>query len=195
MGEDFKKLVKKIKSCRKCRLPEGSYPVFSPVLNAKILLIGQAPGREETKKGIPFIGKAGRRLFNWIAKAGRREEDFRKDVYITQVAKCFPGKGMRGDLKPSKEQILNCLPYLKEEIMRLDPEIIIPVGSLAIEYILGKRVLAEIIGKRIKIDLLGKKRIIIPLPHPSGASVWSYKRENLPLINKAILILKDILSL
>ncbi len=193
--KDLRGLVKKIKACRKCSLPEGSYPVFSPVFSAKIILIGQAPGKEEIEKGTPFIGKAGRRLFGWLAKVGIKEDAFRKRVYITQIMKCFPGKGKRGDLKPKKENLKNCLPYLKEEIRRLDPKVLIPVGSLAIEDILGKRRLSEVIGERFEIELFGKRRIIIPLPHPSGASVWLFRKENLIRIEKAVKILKKAIEL
>ncbi|MEO0100874.1 MAG: uracil-DNA glycosylase family protein [candidate division WOR-3 bacterium] len=192
--KDLRGLVKKIKACRKCSLPEGSYPVFSPVFSAKIILIGQAPGKEEIEKGTPFIGKAGRRLFDWLEKVGIKEGDFRKKVYITQVMKCFPGKGKRGDLKPKGEHLVNCLPYLRDEIKKLDPKVLIPVGSLAINNILGRRRLKEVVGKIFKIDLLGKKRFVIPLPHPSGLSVWSFKRENLLRIEKAVKILSKYFS-
>lgn len=192
--KELRELVRKIKNCRKCSLPEGSYPVFSPVFSAKIILIGQAPGKEEIEKGIPFIGKAGRRLFQWLGKVGIKEGDFRKEIYITQVMKCFPGKGERGDLKPKREYLVNCLPYLREEIRKLDPKVLIPVGSLAIENILGKKRLKEVVGKFFEIDLFGEKRVIIPLPHPSGASVWSFRRENLARIGKAVRILRKVIE-
>ncbi len=183
---DLESLLEKIRSCRKCPLPKGSYPVFSPVLKTNFLLIGQAPGVEETKKGLPFVGKAGRRLFSWLKEVGIEEDDFRKRVYITQVVKCFPGKGKRGDLKPPKEQVRNCFSYLREEISLLDPDLIIPVGTLAIESLLGKKRLIEVVGKRLEVDLFGRKRVLLPLPHPSGVSVWSYKKEHIFLIERAI---------
>ena len=187
-------LVQKIRRCQRCRRPEGSYPVFAPLFPAKVMLIGQAPGREETKKGVPFIGKAGRRLFQWLKEAGIKEEEFRKRVYITQVVKCFFGKGKRGDIKPNKAIIDACFPYLREEIKRLDPEILIPVGALAIEKVLGKGKLVSFVGKRFRVELFARKRFVIPLPHPSGVSVWTYKKENRSRLRKAIGLIKSLFS-
>lgn len=129
-----------------------------------------------------------------MAGKGIEEEDFRKIVYITQVVKCFPGKGQFGDLKPSREMIKNCLPYLKEEIIKLDPKIIIPVGALAIEYTIGKRKLGDVIGEKLTRNIYGKRRVIIPLPHPSGVSVWTISKKNLRRMNKALNLLREVLS-
>ncbi len=133
-----------------------------------------------------FAGPAGRRLFKWLAEAGFAEEEFRSFCYITAVMKCFPGKGRHGDRKPDKRQLDNCLCWLEEELVLVKPVVVIPVGKLAIERFLGRVKLDEVVGKSFVKTVNGQKATVIPLPHPSGASVWTNRRENQKLIKRAL---------
>jgi uracil-DNA glycosylase len=158
------------------------------------MVIGQAPGKQELKYNKPFIGPAGRRLFQWLSQVDISEAEFRNATYFTQIMKCYPGAGNRGDLKPKPRQISNCISWLKEEIKMLRPKILIPVGKLAIEQLLGKVKLDAVVGKKFVKTVFGVKTIIIPLPHPSGASPWRFKPGSAQRIGKAVKILKSFYS-
>jgi len=135
-----------------------------------IVLIGQAPGIVENENGTPFGGRAGRVLFRWLDSIGIEERPFRDWVYMAAMTRCFPGRmpGGSGDRKPSRPEIELCRPWLEEVLEVLTPRALILVGQLAIERYLRGRRLDDLIGKRFESD----GRILVPLPHPSGASRW-----------------------
>lgn len=149
------------------------------------MIIGQAPGITEAEAGRPFNAGSGTRLFAWLGKAGFDEDKFRAEHYMTSVTKCFPGKskGGGGDRVPSKAEQALCRSFLDQEIECIDPRLIIPVGRLAIGlYFPPKSPLTEIIGSEKQVD----QRVVIPLPHPSGASRWHQIEENRERIAEAI---------
>lgn len=176
----------RLRRCRWCGLPGDVRPVFSSFTGQRWMLVGQAPGIKEQIFRRLFVGAAGRRLFKWLAEAGFAEEEFRSFCYITAVMKCFPGKGRRGDRKPNKRQLGNCAFWLEKELALIKPAVVIPVGKLAIERFLGRVKLAEVVGKRFVQTVNEQKVTVIPLPHPSGASVWTNRRENQKLIKQAL---------
>ncbi|MDH5187016.1 MAG: uracil-DNA glycosylase [candidate division WOR-3 bacterium] len=189
--KSFVRLTQQMKRCEKCKdLPKDSHAVFAGKFGNRIIVIGQAPGKQELKHDKPFCGPAGKRLFKWLAEIDIGEEEFRNAAYFTQMMKCYPDSTDRGDLKPNPKQLLTCASYLEEEFKLLRPELVIPVGKLAIEKLLGKIRLEEVVGKKFFKKVLGELRTIIPLPHPSGASPWSFKNENQKRIVKAIKILE-----
>jgi uracil-DNA glycosylase len=177
-----------MRACRLCL--EAGFFIEPPAvtkgrLDAKIMTIGQAPGVTEVKAGRPFNATSGTRLFKWFGEAGIDEDWFRRTQYMTAVTKCFPGKNKTGsgDRAPSPREQALCRPYLEEELSLVDPQLIIPIGRLAIEIFYGRAVkLEEIIGKQKK----DADRWIIPFPHPSGASRWHQLAENRERISKAI---------
>ena len=189
-----------IRLCRKCLdaghaiTPGG---IYSGGLGARIMIVGQAPGVTEVVALRPFNASAGRRLFQWLSQAGFDETEFRATQYITSVTKCYPGKMAdgRGDRRPSKDELALCRPYLDQTLALVQPEVIILVGSLAIETLLGKYKLDAIIGQTFKRPApwdAGRSVIFLPLPHPSGASAWTNALENQVLIQKAIRALKKL---
>jgi uracil-DNA glycosylase len=147
--------------------------VVGPALLSKILLVGQAPGDKEPALGRPFAWTAGKQLFKWFAPFGVDEAVFRAKVYMAATCRCFPGKKPQGgDRVPSPEEVATCRPWLERELELLRPELIVPVGRLAIEQFLPARPLVEQIGK-VETVTRGRRSIdVIPLPHPSGASTW-----------------------
>lgn len=188
----FDKLSKQMRRCKKCRdLSGDSHAVFAGKYGNKIMVIGQAPGKQELKYDKPFCGPAGKRLFKWLKEVSIDEAEFRKVAYFTQMMKCYPGSSDRGDLKPNLQQLSNCASYLEKEFKTLRPEIVIPVGKLAIEKFLGKVKLEEVIGKKFSKEVFGEPGTIIPLPHPSGASPWVFKRQNQQKLSSAIKTLKE----
>ena len=181
-------LHERLRACRLC-LEAGYaiYPraIFSGSISARILLLGQAPGITETEAGRPFNAGSGKRLFQWLAGAGIDETWFRATQYMTSVTKCFPGrsKSGSGDRVPTREEQRLCRPYLDQQIALLDPQLIIPVGRLAINLFFAVEIpLEEVIGARKQVD----GRWVVPLPHPSGASRWHQLEENRALVRQAV---------
>jgi uracil-DNA glycosylase len=169
-------LSEHVEQLRRCRLCPGMHkPVVSggPVLS-KTLLVGQAPGDKEPIMGRPFAWTAGKTLFRWFEEStGVNEQQFRSTVYMAAVCRCFPGKKEAGgDRVPSREEISNCGTWLERELEILEPQLVIPVGKLAIEQFLANARLDQVVGKQYDVRY-GKHRFdLIPLPHPSGASPW-----------------------
>jgi len=201
-----------MRGCQRC-LNDGHAiipgAVFSGDGSADVLLIGQAPGVTEVEAKRPFNASSGRRLFKWLGEAGWDETDFRAQQYMTAVTKCYPGKGSggKGDRVPSKTEQALCRPFLNRELEVVQPRLIILVGGLAIKLLYPtKWKLTEVIGTAVyhssipenpfnwnagqllhKLDDVKKNgRYIIPLPHPSGASLWPNKAENKALIARAV---------
>jgi len=150
-------------------------PVHGPAVLSRIFLLGQAPGPHEARFGRPFAWTAGRTLFRWFAGAfGAGEEAFRARVYMAAVVRAFPGKTSGGgDRVPSPAEIEASRGFIEREIAILRPRLVIPVGRLAIEQVLGKGVrLDEVVGRRHRARYHGLAVDVVALPHPSGASTW-----------------------
>lgn len=162
-------------------------PVFSP-----ILLIGQAPGDKEGGFGKPFAWTAGKTMFKWFEQIGLDEESFRQRVYMAAVCRCFPGKNpTAGDRVPSKEEIANCAGWLKAEVDLLKPELILPIGKLAISQLMEVNKLNEVIGKVHRVNFNSHEADAIPLPHPSGASTWHRMEPGMTLLKNALALLQQ----
>ncbi|MBY0359339.1 MAG: uracil-DNA glycosylase family protein [Candidatus Obscuribacterales bacterium] len=188
---NLKTHLQELKSCRLC--PNMCPPVVTHTSYApsKVYLCGQAPGAHEGIKGKPFAWTAGKTLFRWFGSIGMDEETFRSKVYMGAVCRCFPGKGKQGgDRVPDREEIANCSAWMKTEFEILQPELLIPVGRLAIEQFLPKQPLVSIIGQTFRLPTYGTTCDIIPLPHPSGASTWFKSEPGKSLLNQALLLIK-----
>ena len=164
-------------------------PVVSggPVMS-KVMLIGQAPGVKEGPAGKPFAWTAGKTLFGWFEELGLSEEAFRARVYMAAVCRCFPGKASGGgDRVPNAEEIERCSRHLHREIEILRPELVIPVGKLAIAQLYPDvDKLTEIIGGTKRGHLAGHHFDVIALPHPSGASTWHRTEPGKTLLVRAL---------
>ena len=186
-------LQAEMRACRACL--EAGYniepgAVFSGPAPAALMLIGQAPGITEAQVKRPFNASSGTRLFQWLARAGLEEDDFRRRYYMTAVTKCYPGKHPqgKGDRKPTGAEQRLCRPFLDREIELVRPRVILAVGGLAIETVLGRNVrLDEAVGRTFEVG----GRLVLPLPHPSGASLWLNKPENQARLARALDILRD----
>lgn len=184
----FESLQARMRACRLCL--ENGHDVQPPAVTqgrvtAKVMTIGQAPGITEVQVGRPFNAGSGTRLFEWLGQVGIDEALFRSTQYMTSVTKCYPGRAKNGggDRVPKRSEQKLCRPFLDEEIALVDPELIIPIGRLAIElfYPRGAK-LTDIIGGEMQQN----GRWVIPLPHPSGASRWHQIPENRALIERAV---------
>lgn len=186
------RLHRRMRRCRRCLdLGCSIVPpaIFTGGIGARVMIVGQAPGSREVDAGRPFHAQSGTRLFQWLAQAGFEEAAFRKTQYMTSVTKCFPGKADAGggDRRPSSIEVEACLPYLREQLALVRPELVIPVGKLAIDVFFSDRpALEQVVGTRHTLD----GRVVIPLPHPSGASRWHQIPANRQRIESAIRLMR-----
>ncbi|MDD5579148.1 MAG: uracil-DNA glycosylase family protein [Methylobacter sp.] len=177
-------------NCSSCPAMTGPVVTGSPVLSP-ILLIGQAPGDKEGVFGKPFAWTAGKTLFKWFERIGLDEETFRQRVYMAAVCRCFPGKNPKGgDRVPSSAEIDNCAGWLQAEIDLLKPDLILPVGKLAISRLLPVKKLKDVIGKLHPVTFHSHYAEAIPLPHPSGVSTWHRTEPGSALLESALTILQ-----
>lgn len=181
-------LNRELLACRAC--PKMIPPVVSgPPMLSKILLVGQAPGPHEGAIGKPFAWTAGKTLFRWLGEAIETDEEtLRQKIYFAAVARCFPGKAKGGgDRRPDPDEIDRCSTYLEREVQLLQPTLILPVGTLAIEQVMGHGGrLAEVIGKKHQVLFHAQVADAIPLPHPSGASTWHKMEPGRTLLARAL---------
>jgi uracil-DNA glycosylase len=173
-----------------CACPKMIGPVVhGPAIASRVMLVGQAPGPREATFGRPFAWTAGRTMFRWFEEAlGVDEETFRARVYMAAVARCFPGKASGGgDRRPDAEEVERCKTWLAREAAILEPELVVAVGTLAIEQVLGaKAPLAEVVGTERRARWQGRDVDVIALPHPSGASPWHKVEPGKTLLRKAL---------
>lgn len=182
-----------IAACRRCA--EAGYAVESvPQLvvsgpaDARLMVVGQAPPGARSSHGRPFSGPAGQRLFKWLAEAGWEEEAFRARCYITAITKCYPGKAAKGDRRPTAAEQKLCRPFLDRELALVRAQVIVLVGGLAIQAFLGENRLEEIVGQVTARDGIR----YVPLPHPSGASLWLNAPQNQARVGRALCALNQI---
>jgi uracil-DNA glycosylase len=194
MDDELTALHARMNACRRCL--EAGYPiapgaVFSGPVAAHVMIVGQAPGITETQARRPFDGPSGRRLFQWLAQAGWEEAEFRATQYLTAITKCYPGKGSggKGDRVPTRTEQRLCAPFLEQELAFVRPQIIVPVGGLAARRFLGSVKLADVVGEVIQSE---DGRWIVPLPHPSGASLWLNRPENRERVDRALAHLRRL---
>ncbi len=163
--------------------------VHGPPVTSRVFLLGQAPGPREGGFGRPFAWTAGKTLFRWFEEAlGVPEDAVRGRIYMAAVARCFPGKASGGgDRKPDAEEIARCRRFLEREVTALEPDLVLPVGQLAISEVLGHRgKLDEVIGKSLHTQWHGVDVDVIALPHPSGASPWHKLSPGKELLARAL---------
>lgn len=158
------------RACRACA--EAGYLLESlPVLEGRTgqhaYLYGQAPGAVEGLEGRPWRGRAGRTLRQWL---DLDEEAFYEIFYCASVTRCYPGRSEsgRGDRTPTPEEQRLCAFWREHELRLLQPALVVTVGGLAARQVLGITRLGEAIGRQFELDCVPA----VPLPHPSGRSLW-----------------------
>ena len=183
----LKRLHARIRACTKCVAAgyiEHAAPVVAGDITDRVMIVGQAPGVVEVVTRTPFSGRAGAELRRWLARAGIGEDEL---PYRTAITKCFPGKAASGagDRRPSPPEIALCAPWLEAELALVRPEVLLLVGTLAIDRLWGKTALSEAVGRsKRRADLGGA--LLIPLPHPSGASRWLNDPANKARLDRAL---------
>jgi uracil-DNA glycosylase len=197
------RLHRDILACTRC-VAAGYLAAAAPVLSGyadnRIMLVGQAPGVVEAVRRLPFQGRSGNVLMAWMERAGFASEDqVRRRVYMSSITKCFPGKGTGGgDRRPSRAEVDLCRPHLDRQLALIKPQLLILVGGLAHERFLPGRPLDRLVGR--VFDLSGEevsarthaRPLLVPLPHPSGASRWLNAPRNRVLLDRALRRLRPI---
>ncbi|AGL03270.1 uracil-DNA glycosylase [Desulfoscipio gibsoniae] len=132
-------------------------------LGARIVFLGEAPGGEEIKQGMPFVGQAGRNLDEYLSLAGLG----RSDVFITNAIKCRPTQNDgRSNRKPRACEIKHCAHWLDEELALLSPRVIVALGDVALKRLIGgSGRIGNCHGQPFELE----KYIVFPMYHPAAS--------------------------
>ncbi len=153
-----------IANCTRCDLHKTrnkAVPGEGPP-DAKVMFIGEAPGRNEDQQGRPFVGAAGKLLDELLAKAGLKREE----VFIGNILKCRPPQNR----DPEDKEIETCSPYLEKQIMLIKPKLIVSLGRFAARVMLGRQIsMRETHGKMVDCSYGGWKGKLFIAYHPATA--------------------------
>ena len=132
MYQTWEELKESIEHCKKCKLCMNRTNIVFGVGNekAEIMFIGEGPGADEDLQGIPFVGKAGQLMNKALEGLSIRRED----LYIANIVKCRPPSNR----VPEDEEAEACLDYLRNQVILVNPKIIVLLGSTALKNVLGK---------------------------------------------------------
>ncbi len=125
-------LIEVLGECTRCKLAEERTNIVFGVgnLEADLMFVGEAPGRDEDREGEPFVGRAGQLLTEIITKGMKLQ---RADVYIANVVKCRPP----GNRNPKPEEIAACMPFLVRQVQLIRPKVIVALGKFAAQTLLS----------------------------------------------------------
>lgn len=157
-GQDLDNVHRQILSCTKCSLHRSkkNYVVGEGSTTPEIMFIGEGPGESEDEIGRPFVGRAGQLLDRMISRMGYS----RQAVFIGNIVKCRPP----GNRDPQEEEVNACLPYLKKQIEILQPKVLVCLGRIALNNMMG----GEYSITKVRGQLFQYEGIpLIPTFHPS----------------------------
>jgi len=161
-----------------------------------VMLIGEAPGEQESLQGRPFVGKAGKNLDGFLQVL----ELNREDIYISNVVKIRPtkvsDKGRVSNRPPNREELALFTPFLMEEILRVQPKMIVTLGNVALRALCGaKAVIGDMHGKCAQVTVNHEKQsadfTVFPLYHPASII---YNRSLQAVYEADLLALRDVLA-
>ena len=159
-GYDWTQLEQRVAECTRCSLCNTRIQTVFGVGNlaAEWLIVGEAPGAEEDRRGEPFVGRAGQLLNSMLRAVGLQ----RDEVYIANILKCRPP----GNRDPSPEEAAQCLPYLEQQIALLKPKILLAVGRSAAQTLL--RTDASLARLRLQVHAFGASQVpLVVTYHPA----------------------------
>ena len=161
MEKELLKLCGEYENCQKCpALVENRSRVVFGVGNpdtCKVVIIGEAPGAKEDELGVPFVGRSGKILDEFLASIDLKRPD---DVYITNTVLCRPPKNR----DPKRDELANCRDRLDEHLRILNPKVVITLGNFSTRYLLDtKEGITDLRGKVFELN--GFK--VVPMKHPA----------------------------
>jgi uracil-DNA glycosylase len=177
------------RACAEAGYPLESLPVFEGTPEQRAYILGQAPGIVEGVERRPWRGRAGHTLRRWL---GLDEDEFYATFYCASVTRCYPGRAPsgRGDRAPTPAERRLCAFWRESELRLLTPDLVVPVGGLAVRTLLGLRSVGECVGRRYAYG----EAVAVPLPHPSGASGWLNDPANLRRVEAAARLIRAELA-
>ena len=157
-----------VSTCKACSLCEGRTNVVFGEGNphARVMIIGEAPGKNEDLQGKPFVGAAGKFLDELLGVAGLKRED----VFIANVLKCRPPSNRN----PKPEEIEACATFLRQQTQTISPDVIVTLGNFATQFILRTGV--GITHLRGTVQRAGRF-LVLPVFHPAAAIYDRSKRD------------------
>lgn len=183
------RLHEDMRACERCVIGgylqhAGGVAGFRGRIGDRYMLVGQAPGHLSVAQGRPFAGPSGRMLERWLERAGFAPGALYREVYLSAITKCDPGKHPKGngDRKPSPAEVELCRPFLERELDLVRPRVLLLVGGMAIEAFLGPSRLDDVVGASCERSGVH----ILPLPHPSGVSRWLNDTGHQALVTRAL---------
>ena len=162
--EALVELYREVERCERCPLHAGrTKAVFGAGnANADLMFVGEAPGAEEDRQGLPFVGRAGKLLDELLAGVGLQ----RDDVFIANILKSRPP----GNRDPQPEEIEACWPFLDRQIQLIEPRVIATLGNFATKKITGSPTgITRCAGNAQVHELAGRTLFVYPLFHPAAA--------------------------
>jgi uracil-DNA glycosylase len=157
-------LLDEVRSCTRCPLHETRTKAVFGAGNADadLLFVGEAPGAEEDRQGLPFVGRAGQLLDQMLESIGLSRED----VFIANVLKSRPP----GNRDPQPQEIEACRPYLFEQIRLIEPRVVCTLGNFATKLLTGNPAgITKVRGTAQVHELGGRGVFLLPLFHPAAA--------------------------
>jgi DNA polymerase len=162
--EELVALYKEVSKCTKCPLHETrSKAVFGAGnADAELMFVGEAPGAEEDRQGLPFVGRAGQLLNQMLGEIGLS----RDDVFIANVLKSRPP----GNRDPRPQEIEACEPYLFEQVRLIEPRVVCTLGNFSTKLLSGDPTgITRVRGTPQVHELGGRAVFLLPLFHPAAA--------------------------
>jgi DNA polymerase len=162
--EKLVELYHEAAGCTRCPLAETRTKVVfgSGDADADLMFVGEAPGAEEDRQGLPFVGRAGAILTELLSEI----ELSREDVWIANVLKCRPP----GNRDPQPLEIERCRPYLQAQVELIQPHVVATLGNFATRLLSGSRApISRVRGRPQLQTLAGRSIFLIPLFHPAAA--------------------------
>lgn len=151
-------IQEEIGDCTRCALHTGRHKIVfgDGDVAARLMFVGEGPGADEDKQGLPFVGRAGQLLNNMIAAMGLKREE----VYIANVVKCRPP----GNRTPEPNEAHTCSPFLFRQIEVVQPDVLVALGATAATYLLGQR--QPLAGLRGRLHSFRGSKLIVTY-HPA----------------------------
>ncbi|WP_022928322.1 uracil-DNA glycosylase [Patulibacter americanus] len=153
--------------------------------DADVLFVGESPGPNEDRQGVPFVGAPARLLNELLAEVGLRRED----VYVTTALKCRPPSNR----DPLAEELANCRPYLDDQVALVRPKVVVTLGNFATKLLREDPASIKAVRGRVEVRTVGGRAVrLLPVHHPAAAL---YQRSHIELLRQDLALLPALLAL